>query len=66
MYHAAVREGKNGMCAGRYRQQGYVVTRVEFHNADDLLKLFEKISAKTKEVREEIYRLLVDEFAFFN
>jgi hypothetical protein len=37
----------------------------EIHNAADLLELFEKISAKTKEVREEIYRLLVDEFAYF-
>ena len=38
----------------------------EIHNATDLLELFEKISAKTKEVREEIYRLLVDEFAYFD
>ena len=37
----------------------------EIHNAADLLELFEKISAKTKEVREEIYRLLVDEFGYF-
>ena len=37
----------------------------EIHNAADLLELFEKISAKTKEVREEIYRLLVDEFNYF-
>ena len=37
----------------------------EIHNATDLLELFEKISAKTKEVREEIYRLLVDEFNYF-
>jgi|CZKV01.1.fsa_nt_gi hypothetical protein len=37
----------------------------EIHNATDLLELFEKISAKTKEVREEIYRLLVDEFGYF-
>jgi len=37
----------------------------EIHNATDLLELFEKISAKTKEVREEIYRLLVEEFGYF-
>lgn len=38
----------------------------EIHKADDLLALFEQISAKTKEVREEIYRLLVDEFKYFD
>jgi hypothetical protein len=37
----------------------------ENKNAEDLLESFEKISAKTKEVREEIYRLLVDEFNYF-
>jgi hypothetical protein len=37
----------------------------EIHNATDLLELFEKISGKTKEVREEIYRLLVKEFNYF-
>ena len=37
----------------------------EIHNAADLLEIFEKISAKTKEVREEIYRLLVEEFGYF-
>ncbi|MBN2037294.1 MAG: hypothetical protein JW768_11175 [Chitinispirillaceae bacterium] len=37
----------------------------ELHNAEDLLNLFEQISAKTKEVREEIYRLLVQEFQYF-
>ncbi len=37
----------------------------EVHNAEDLLKFFEKITAKTKEVREEIYRLLVDGFRYF-
>lgn len=37
----------------------------ENKNAEDLLESFEKISAKTKEVREEIYRLLVDEFGYF-
>lgn len=37
----------------------------EIHNAADLMELFEKISAKTKEVREEIYRLLVQEFNYF-
>ncbi len=37
----------------------------ESHNAEDLLAIFEKIAGKTKEVREEIYRLLVVEFAYF-
>lgn len=37
----------------------------ENKNAEDLLESFEKISAKTKEVREEIYRLLVEEFGYF-
>jgi hypothetical protein len=38
----------------------------ENKNAEDLLELFVKISAKTKEVREEIYRLLVHEFGYFD
>jgi hypothetical protein len=38
----------------------------EIHKCDDLLALFEQISAKTKEVREEIYRLLVCEFKYFD
>jgi hypothetical protein len=38
----------------------------EIHKCDDLLVLFEQISAKTKEVREEIYRLLVCEFKYFD
>jgi ACT domain-containing protein len=33
----------------------------ELHNAEDMNALFVQISAKTKEVREEIYRLLVEE-----
>jgi hypothetical protein len=37
----------------------------EMHNAEDLLNLFEKINIKTKETREEIYRLLTQEFAYF-
>jgi hypothetical protein len=37
----------------------------EIRKSDDLLALFEQINAKTKEVREEIYRLLVDEFKYF-
>jgi hypothetical protein len=37
----------------------------ELHNAEDLLNLFDKIASKTKEVREEIYRLLIQEFAYF-
>lgn len=38
----------------------------ENKNAEDLLDLFKQISAKTKQVREEIYRLLVDEFRYFD
>ena len=38
----------------------------EAKNAADLLGLLEKISAKTKQVREEIRRLLVDEFGYFD
>jgi AraC-like DNA-binding protein len=34
-------------------------------NAEDLLDLFEKISTKTKDVREEIFRLLTEEFGYF-
>ena len=37
----------------------------EIQNATELLEQFEKISAKTKEVREEIYRLLVGVFGYF-
>jgi hypothetical protein len=37
----------------------------EVNNAKDLIELFEKISTKTKEVREEIYRLVVNEFEYF-
>jgi hypothetical protein len=37
----------------------------ELQNAEDLNALFEQISAKTKEVREEIYRLLVEEGKYF-
>jgi hypothetical protein len=38
----------------------------ESHNADDLIKLFEKITEKTKEVREEIFDLLVNKFSYFD
>jgi len=38
----------------------------ELNNAEDLLNLFSKIAAKTKDVREEIYRLLTQEFAYFD
>jgi hypothetical protein len=38
----------------------------ELHNAEDLNELFEKISGKTRKVREEIYRLLVEEFGYFD
>ena len=34
-------------------------------NAVDLLELFEEISAKTKEVGREVYRLVVEEFKYF-
>jgi hypothetical protein len=37
----------------------------EIHNATNLLEVFDKISAKTKQVREQIYHLLVDEFGYF-
>ena len=37
----------------------------ELNNAEDLLNLFGKISVKVKETREEIYRLLTKEFAYF-
>ena len=37
----------------------------ELHKAEDLLNLFEKISTKTKETREEIYSLLTQEFGYF-
>jgi hypothetical protein len=37
----------------------------ELHNTEDLNTLFEQISTKTKEVREEIYRLLVEEGKYF-
>jgi hypothetical protein len=37
----------------------------ELHNEENLLNLFHEIALKTKEVREEIYRLLTQEFAYF-
>jgi hypothetical protein len=37
----------------------------ELHNAEDLVNLFDKVTAKAKETREEIYRLLTQEFAYF-
>ncbi len=37
----------------------------EKHNAEDLMGLFENISAKTKEVREEIYQMLTHEYGYF-
>jgi len=37
----------------------------EFNNKEDMNLIIERIIAKTKEVREEIYRLLVDEFKYF-
>jgi hypothetical protein len=38
----------------------------ELHNKEDLLNLFDKIAAKAKEVRDEIYRLLTKEFGYFD
>jgi hypothetical protein len=37
----------------------------ELHNAQDLVDLFASISEKTKEVRDAIYSLLVDDFGYF-
>ena len=34
-------------------------------NKNDLLKRFDLISELTKKVKEEIYRLLIDEFEYF-
>jgi len=54
-----------GFC--RVHTTGLIQIRkyAELHYAEDLLNLFDKIAAKTKEVREEIYRLLTQEFAYF-
>jgi hypothetical protein len=46
------------------KQQAPCLKRVDSNSAD-LLEQFETISAKTKELREEIYRLLVEEFGGF-
>ena len=37
----------------------------ELNSKEDLNVIFKQISEKTKEVKEEIYRLLVDEFRYF-
>jgi hypothetical protein len=37
----------------------------EIHGKEDLQILFKEISVLTKKVREEIYRLLVVEFRYF-
>ncbi len=37
----------------------------EIHGKEDLQNLFKEISTLTKKVREEIYRLLVEEFRYF-
>jgi hypothetical protein len=37
----------------------------EIHNQDDLQEQFAKISALTKKVREELYRMLVEEAKYF-
>lgn len=37
----------------------------ELNGKDDLNQIIKQISEKTKQVREEIYRLLVDEFGYF-
>jgi hypothetical protein len=36
-----------------------------YNNREDLNLIIKKITEKTKEVREEIYRLLLDEFKYF-
>ncbi len=38
----------------------------EIHNAEKLISLFEKIIDKTKNVKEEIYQLIVNEFKYFD
>lgn len=38
----------------------------DVNHKPDLLKRVEDISEKTKKVREEIYRLLVEEFKYFD
>jgi hypothetical protein len=37
----------------------------EIHVKEDLQNLFKEISILTKKVKEEIYRLLVEEFRYF-
>jgi hypothetical protein len=37
----------------------------EIHGREDLQRLFKEISNLSKKVREEIYRLLVEEFRYF-
>jgi hypothetical protein len=37
----------------------------EIHDREDLQDLFKERSVLTKKVREEIYRLLVEEFRYF-
>ena len=37
----------------------------EIHGREDLQDLFKEISVLTKKVKEEIYRLLVEEFRYF-
>jgi len=37
----------------------------ELNNKEDLNLIIKKISEKTKEVKEEIYKLLVEEFGYF-
>jgi hypothetical protein len=37
----------------------------EIHGREDLQNLFKEISGLTKKVKEEIYRLLVEEFRYF-
>ncbi|MBW8050573.1 MAG: hypothetical protein FVQ77_09585 [Cytophagales bacterium] len=38
----------------------------EINGKSDLMEMFENISEKTKEVKEEIYRILVEEFNYFD
>lgn len=38
----------------------------ELHNKEDLNEIFKQISEKTKEVKAEIYKMLVDDFKYFD
>jgi hypothetical protein len=38
----------------------------EIHNAEKILQIFEQITQQTKNLKEEIYRVLVDDFKYFD